>query len=109
MGGFWGLQGASWVPWNGLESLLGGSWEALGGSWGTLGPSCGLQGVLEDSWGALGALLGDSWGALGPSCGSRSIHDVFMKGHDRSLIIFVAKTMVFVRVRDFHVKNIVCF
>jgi len=71
----------------------------LGDSSGDLGPSLG----------DLGGLLGSSWGALGPSCVSTSMHDIFMKGHDRFCICFVAKTMAFVRDRDFDAKNIMCF
>ena len=68
---------------------MGGSWEALGE---LLGRLRGLLRVLEGSWGPLERLLGGSWGALGPSCGSTSEHELFKKGHDRFLIVFVAKT-----------------
>ena len=109
----WVPLGACKGPLGDLGTVWGFSWAALGkllgGLGGLLGRLVACKGTLEDSWVALGGLLGGSWGALGPSCGSRSMHDVFMNGHDRNLKKNVAKTLVFVRVCDVDAKNMMCF
>ena len=55
--------------WEGFRGLLGAIWEGLGGLGSGLGALRWSPGVLERSWGRLGAILRPSWVHLGAVLG----------------------------------------
>ena len=105
---------AEWNPKSRQDETMSFYWKAkimIGKSW-KLWSIFKIISKLKPSWSQIGANIG-SWEAFGcllwPSCGWSSLQDFCMEGSEGCLQFLFSKTMVFMSVRDFDVKNIVGF